>query len=136
MRTLVLLLLLCSSAQANEYEVLVERAIDVDTVYGTVLFDWGVAWRGRIRSNFDGWESNGIRFGLANTSPEEIRKGKVATEALRGLLRGSKLYITPPAGKSRIGLYGRPGGSWRVVTEAGKSIQVKQWMKVRGHLRK
>ncbi len=134
MRTLILLLCLCSAAAANEYEILVDRVIDADTVVGRIQMDWGVAWYGSIRSDFDAWERTRVRRTVVVTD-QELIKGEAATEALRGLLsRGGRLFITPPP-RSRMGVYGRPVGSWRIETRGGRSIDVAAWMKARGFLR-
>ena len=132
---LMLLLLPCVPLLAEGYLAKGVRVIDGDTLkVETLMLPWDVALTNqRIRiADFDAWESS-YRRRSVNVTAEEVKKGKQATEDLKELVAEAQVFILPYKKRSRD-VYGRILATIEIKKD-NQTIQLKDWMRERGHLR-
>ena len=132
---LMLLLLPCVPLLAEGYLAKGVRVIDGDTLkVETLMLPWDVALTNqRIRiADFDAWESS-YRRRSVNVPDEEVKKGKQATEDLKELVAEAQVFILPYKKRSRD-VYGRILATIEIKKD-NQTIQLKDWMRERGHLR-
>jgi hypothetical protein len=135
-RFLLAILLLPHSLFAAEIELPLDNVqiVDGDTVVADVLMPWSVTLRKQvIRANdYDAWEASTARK-TVNVTPAEIVKGKAAKADLAALVGRASSVVVVPSEKREA--YGRRLGSLKVVA-GGKSVNVADFMRERGHCRK
>ena len=132
---LMLLVLPCVPLLAEGYLAKGVRVIDGDTIkVETLMLPWDVALTNqRIRiADFDAWESS-YRRRSVNVTDEEVKKGKQATEDLKELVAEAQVFILPYKKRSRD-VYGRILATIEIKKD-NQTIQLKDWMRERGHLR-
>ena len=132
---LMLLVLPCVPLLAEGYLAKGVRVIDGDTLkVETLMLPWDVALTNqRIRiADFDAWESS-YRRRSVNVTDEEVKKGKQATEDLKELVAEAQVFILPYKKRSRD-VYGRILATIEIKKD-NQTIQLKDWMRERGHLR-
>lgn len=123
------------------FEVIGGAVIDADTIYAERLhIGFGVELHAeKIRAaDYDAWESKRYRRGK-NITDEELRKGRLAANELRELLAGHRLFAYPVSGKRSRGSFGRLLANFRYCKldePAELSLQLRLWMRDRGHIRK
>lgn len=110
---------------------------DADTpVRVRVRMPWGFIIdedRGLRDDSYDAWEI-GARGGAVVT-PDEVRKGMQARDALRLFSVGRSLYIAP-TGRGKRDSFGRPLGQLYLVDGAGRATRLRDWASANGHVRK
>ena len=132
---LMLLVLPCVPLLAEGYLARGGKVIDGDTLkVETLMLPWDVALTNqRIRiADFDAWESS-YRRRSVNVTDEEVKKGKQATEDLKELVAEAQVFILPYKKRSRD-VYGRILATIEIKKD-NQTIQLKDWMRERGHLR-
>jgi hypothetical protein len=122
-------------APTSARRVLIERVHDADTVFGAIDLGYGLSLNvhGGIRAaDFDAWEVGRQREQVVGPiSDEELRKGRIARDALINLLVGNQLWAedsgdTDPHGRNSSILWIKQGDKW---------IYLAGWMDQQGHLR-
>lgn len=124
----------CLGEDFQGYELANIRVIDGDTIEADVLLPWSITLRQQpIRaSDYDAWESSKRRRSVEVTD-EEVRRGKIATEQLRGLAMRATIYALP-ASEGRDN-YGRILARLYYVDDQGRTESIAQMMHRGRHVR-
>ncbi len=108
---------------------------DADTLTADVLLPFGdVVLTGQVirAQGYDAWEINRTRKSVAITD-DEIRRGKIARDALKKLIAESTgLYATP---SKEPGVYGRTSAYLWVRQNDAAMLPVAKWAADNGHCR-
>lgn len=133
---LLLLAATVSLAEEIRIPVRISRIKDGDTIVADVLLPWNVTLRDEdIReSTYDAWESRRGRGGIVTTD-EELVKGKQATRDLTELFRDKKAYLGVSDDSKRDAFGRLLGKFWAFDTVNNQWIDVREFMRERGHLR-
>lgn len=128
----MLLLLAIQPPTEGMAEVEVIAIHDGDTIKARIDLGWGVSITDTVRFlDFDAWEITKQRR-TVDVTDEEVKKGKIAKEALIAMLKDRKVYCLR-TGKREV--YGRILTKLYYVDKNGKLIDVSQAMKESGHER-
>lgn len=116
------------------YEVVVTGIVDGDTIKGDIYLGWNIVLKDQtIRLlGFDAWETSRRRRSV-DVTDEEIKKGKIAEEELRELIRRCyEIYLVP--GQEERGYYGRVLGKLYLKMPYKKRLlDVSKYMIQHGH---
>ena len=113
------------------------KVLDGDTIVTDISFPWHVTLKAEtIRAgDYDAWESSKKRQSVTVTD-EEVRKGKIAADDLRELLKTGTLYLSPLPNEDRDN-YGRILATLLLVdSKTQQCVFVSEYMKSHGHCRK
>lgn len=125
---------MCLGEDFNGYQLENIRVIDGDTIEADVLLPWGITLRqqGIRASDYDAWESSKRRRSVEVTD-EEVRRGKIAAEQLRGLAQRATIYALPA--KEPRDNYGRILARLFYVDDQGQTESIAQLMTRGRHVR-
>jgi endonuclease YncB( thermonuclease family) len=131
---IVVLPAVCQGEDFNGYQLTNIRVIDGDTIEADILLPWSITLRqqGIRASDYDAWESSKRRRSVEVTD-EEVRRGKIATEQLRGLAMRATIYALPD--KEPRDNYGRILARLYYVDEEGRTESIAQMMTRGRHVR-
>lgn len=113
------------------------KVTDGDTIDCDICFPWHVTLKGEtIRAgDYDAWESSKKRQSVKVTD-DEVRRGKIAADDLRELLKTGTLYLSPLPNEDRDN-YGRILATLLLVdNKTQQCVFVSEYMKAHGHCRK
>ncbi len=121
----------------SHYQVRIIKVLDGDTVRADVILGFSIALLNEsIRlQGFDAWETSRRRRTVTITD-EELKKGQVAKKDLMDLLEKHKGRVYLMKFGDGRGVYGRLTGFLVVYPKKGDPIEIKLWMRERGHQRK
>ena len=121
----------------NWYRTANVVAHDADTVRCDILFPWHVTLAGvSVRAHgFDAWEVTRTRQ-TVSISPAEIAKGKQALAEFNALLAHGRLELSPLEYDGSDSVYGRLEAKWRIVADDGSIVDLAEYAKAHGWVRK